>query len=103
MTDSKDSSDATSGSEPDVDLVKSSSSKTGKTTKRRFGNPFTRLARFVREVVAELRKVIYPNRNELIRYTVVVVFFVAVMVSIVAGLEWGFTTAVNKVFGGSSE
>jgi preprotein translocase subunit SecE len=63
------------------------------------GNPFTRLLRFFREVVAELRKVIWPTRKELITYTAVVVVFVAIMVSIVALLDVAFAKAVLAVFG----
>ena len=42
------------------------------------GNPFTRLRRFLREVVAELRKVIWPARNQMVTYTIVVIVFVVV-------------------------
>ena len=34
---------------------------------------FGRIARFVREVIAELRKVIWPTRKELLTYTAVVI------------------------------
>ena len=51
---------------------------------------FGRIARFFREVVAELRKVIWPTRKELLTYTAVVVAFVTVMLAIVAGLDYGF-------------
>ena len=60
---------------------------------------FRAIARFIREVVAELRKVIWPTRKELITYSVVVVFFVAVMMAIIAGFDTGFGYAVNFVFG----
>jgi preprotein translocase subunit SecE len=63
------------------------------------GNPFARLLRFFREVVAELRKVIWPTRKELITYTAVVVVFVTIMVSIVALLDVAFAKAVLAVFG----
>lgn len=63
----------------------------------RFG--FGRVGRFVREVVAELRKVIWPTRKELVTYAVVVVFFVAVMMAIIAGFDYGFASAVQWVFG----
>jgi preprotein translocase SecE subunit len=55
--------------------------------------------RFYREVVAELRKVIWPTRKELITYTAVVIVFVSIMVAIVAGLDYGFARAVLAVFG----
>ncbi len=63
------------------------------------GNVFSRLALFVRQVIAELRKVIWPTRRELIAYTTVVVVFVVVMAAIIAGLDYVFTRAVLFVFG----
>jgi preprotein translocase subunit SecE len=60
---------------------------------------FGRLVRFFREVVAELRKVIWPTRKELLTYTAVVVVFVAFMLAIVAGLDFGFAKGVLFVFG----
>ncbi|MFC3501422.1 preprotein translocase subunit SecE [Micromonospora krabiensis] len=63
---------------------------------------FGRIARFFREVVAELRKVIWPTRKELLTYTAVVVTFVAVMLTIVAALDYGFAKGVLWVFGNPS-
>ncbi len=54
---------------------------------------------FYRQVVAELRKVIWPNRQELITYTTVVLVFVTAMVIIVSLLDLGFSQAVIAVFG----
>ena len=54
---------------------------------------------FYRQVVAELRKVIWPTRKELVTYTTVVVFFVLVMVAIVAVFDLAFGKAVLAVFG----
>ncbi|MDG4821232.1 preprotein translocase subunit SecE [Asanoa sp. WMMD1127] len=60
---------------------------------------FGRIARFFREVVAELRKVIWPTRKELLTYTAVVVVFVAFMLAIVGLLDLGFAKGVLAVFG----
>jgi preprotein translocase subunit SecE len=60
---------------------------------------FGRLVNFVREVVAELRKVIWPTRKELLTYTAVVVVFVTIVTSVVAGLDYGFAKLVLLVFG----
>jgi preprotein translocase subunit SecE len=49
--------------------------------------------------VAELRKVIWPTRKELVTYAVVVVFFIAVLMTIIAGFDYGFASAVQWVFG----
>jgi preprotein translocase SecE subunit len=54
---------------------------------------------FIREIVAELRKVIWPSRQELITYTTVVVVFVIIMISIVAGLDYGFARLTLWLFG----
>jgi len=64
---------------------------------------FGRLIRFFREVVAELRKVIWPTRKELLTYATVVIIFVAFIVTIVALLDAGFAWSVLKVFGGGGK
>jgi preprotein translocase subunit SecE len=60
---------------------------------------FSRIGRFIREVVAELRKVIWPTRKELLTYTAVVIVFLAVMLAVVSGLDFAFAKAVLFVFG----
>jgi preprotein translocase subunit SecE len=60
---------------------------------------FGRLALFLRQVVAELRKVIWPTRKELVTYTIVVIVFVTIMAGIVAGLDYIFTRGVFLIFG----
>jgi preprotein translocase subunit SecE len=61
--------------------------------------PRTSPALFVREVIAELRKVIWPTRRELRTYTIVALIFVLVMVVIVTSLDYGFTKLVFATFG----
>ena len=56
-------------------------------------------ALFFRQMVAELRKVIWPTRKELVTYTVVCLVFVLFMVVIVTSLDYGFTKLVFAVFG----
>jgi preprotein translocase subunit SecE len=62
-------------------------------------NIFSRLALFIRQVVVELRKVIWPTRKELINYTIVVVFFVLLMAGIIAVYDFVFTRGVLFIFG----
>ncbi|MEV1143524.1 preprotein translocase subunit SecE [Micromonospora sp. NPDC049799] len=64
--------------------------------------PFARIARFIREVVAELRKVIWPTRKELLTYTAVVVAFVTVVTALVVGFDYVFAKGVLWVFGDPS-
>jgi preprotein translocase subunit SecE len=59
----------------------------------------TSAALFVRQVVFELRKVIWPTRRELRTYTIVALTFVLVMVAIVTSLDTAFTKLVFWAFG----
>ncbi|MFF0489688.1 preprotein translocase subunit SecE [Nocardia sp. NPDC003482] len=63
------------------------------------GNPLKRLVKFLREVIAELRKVIWPNRKQMVTYTSVVLVFVVFMVAFIAGLDLAFIKGVNWLFG----
>jgi preprotein translocase subunit SecE len=63
---------------------------------RRGGN---RIGGFFREVVSELRKVIWPTRKELLTYTAVVVTFVVVVTAIVVGLDYVFGKGVLWALG----
>jgi preprotein translocase subunit SecE len=56
-------------------------------------------ALFFRQSVAELRKVIWPTRKELVTYTTVALVFVVIMVAIVTSLDYGFTKLVIAIFG----
>ena len=56
-------------------------------------------ALFYRQIVAELRKVIWPTRKQLVTYTIVVLVFVSFMVSLVAGLDYVFHRGVALLFG----
>jgi len=58
-----------------------------------------RLTRFLREVVAELRKVIWPTRKQMITYTSVVLVFLAVMVALIAGMDVLLAKGVLALFG----
>ena len=78
----------------------SGSTKVGR---ERRGNPVSRTFRavvtFYRQVMAELRKVIWPTRRELVTYTAVVLVFVLFMVAIVSLFDFGASQGVLKVFG----
>jgi preprotein translocase subunit SecE len=56
-------------------------------------------ATFYRQVVAELRKVVWPTQQQLVTYFVVVLVFVLVVMTIVSLLDLAFGRLVFKVFG----
>ncbi|KAA9090067.1 preprotein translocase subunit SecE [Microbacterium radiodurans] len=62
-------------------------------------NVFARIIIFIRQVFAELRKVVTPTRQELVKFTAVVLGFVVVMMALVYGLDVLFVWITTVVFG----
>ena len=79
--------------------------KTAKKTKKprkpgdRSANPFLFVYTYLKQVVAEMRKVIWPNRKQMLTYTSVVLAFLAFMVALVGLADLGLTKLVMLVFG----
>lgn len=58
-----------------------------------------RLSLYYRQIIAELRKVIWPTRKQLITYTTVVIAFVLIVMAFVSVLDLAFGKLVLWVFG----
>jgi preprotein translocase subunit SecE len=80
--------------EPSEDVV-----ATAKRERAERKNPFARIALFLRQVIAELKKVVTPTRRELLNFTAVVLVFVLIMMGLVWGLDQIFSWLVNWAFG----
>ena len=65
----------------------------------RAGRERTGPVTFYRQVMAELRKVVWPTQQELITYFLVVMAFVLVLIGIVSALDLGFGKLSFAVFG----
>ena len=63
----------------------------------------TSIPTFYRQVVAELRKVVWPTQEQLVTYFFVVMVFVIVMIGIVAALDLAFGKLVFAIFTGGSD
>ena len=73
-----------------------------KTAKKSDGpsrNPIVFVINYLKQVVAELRKVIWPNRKQMVSYTTVVLIFLAFMVALIGGVDLGLAKLVTLVFG----
>ena len=57
---------------------------------------------FYRQVVAELRKVVWPSRQQLVTYFFVVMAFVVFMMALIAGLDLGLGKLIFWLFNGRS-
>ena len=74
-------------------MAESPSARSGKPERT---SPIT----FYRQIVAELRKVVYPTQQQLITYFIVVMVFVLVMMLIVSLLDLGLGKLAFEVFNG---
>ncbi|WP_433730988.1 preprotein translocase subunit SecE [Nocardia sp. CA-129566] len=97
----RSASQADTGSVATIDrpTLAKAAKKTDRAERKKTGNPFKRLIKFLREVIAELRKVIWPNRKQMVTYTSVVLVFVIFMVAFISGLDVAFIKGVNWLFG----
>jgi preprotein translocase subunit SecE len=82
--------------------VSDSKAVRGPRNERRDADKRTSLPTFYRQVVAELRKVVWPTQEQLITYFLVVMVFVLVMIAIVASLDLAFGKLVFWVFSGGA-
>ena len=67
------------------------------------GDKRTGLVTFYRQVIAELRKVVYPTQDQLVTYFFVVMAFVLMMIAIVSVLDLAFGKLVFAVFTGGND
>jgi preprotein translocase subunit SecE len=97
-TDAADS-DAEDSAADDADK-KAKPKKAAKSKKTGAGrNPFVFVWNYLKQVVAELRKVIWPNRKQMVGYTTVVLAFLVFMVALIGGVDFGLAKLVMWVFG----
>lgn len=82
--------------EPDASQDSTKPRRGGKRGKK---GPLARLGLFYRQIIAELRKVVWPSRSELMTYTSVVIVFVIVIIAFVTVVDWGFGKLIAYVFG----
>ena len=98
-------------SSEDVEVSKEDKVKKGQAAKKakaakkpkkpgdRTANPLVFVYNYLKQVVAEMRKVIWPNRKQMLTYTSVVLAFLAFMVALVGLADLGLTKLVLLVFG----
>jgi len=62
-------------------------------------NPFVFVWTYLKQVVAEMRKVIWPNRKQMVSYTAVVLAFLVFMVTLIGAVDLGLAKLVLLIFG----
>ncbi|HEX4394555.1 MAG TPA: preprotein translocase subunit SecE [Mycobacterium sp.] len=102
--DADDGSGAVELTESDADDSGKKAKKAKKPKKARkpgepSSNPFVFVFNYLKQVVAELRKVIWPNRKQMGSYTSVVLAFLVFMVTFIGLVDLGLAKLVLWVFG----
>ncbi|MCW2686322.1 MAG: preprotein translocase, SecE subunit [Mycobacterium sp.] len=96
-TESKPETDASGGKNGNGSTPKTSRKQSGPGRSAR--NPLAFVWTYLKQVVAELRKVIWPNRKQMVSYTTVVLVFLAFMVTLIGLVDLGLAKLVMFVFG----
>ena len=101
-----DADDTDTTAETEAGVTKNGAGKKPKTANKSSGPsrkpliyPFVYVWTYLKEVVAELRKVIWPNRKQMISFTSVVLVFLAFMVTLIGLVDVGLAKLVLLVFG----
>ena len=103
--DGSDASGAVELTESDADDDTGKKAKRAKKAKKArksdepSSNPFIFVFNYLKQVVAELRKVIWPNRKQMGSYTSVVLAFLVFMVTFIGLVDLGLAKLVLWVFG----
>ncbi len=95
MSDAEDADDAGSEDKP---AKRTKPAKVAKTDEGRV-NPFQFVWTYLKQVIGELRKVIWPNRKQMVTYTTVVLVFLAFMVTLIGFTDLGLAKLVAIIFG----
>lgn len=97
VTDDEPKTDS-SGSKDDGDGPKAKKKTAKKPKDGPSRNPIVFVVNFLKEVVGELRKVIWPNRKQMVSYTTVVILFLVFMVALIGGVDLGLAKLVTWIF-----
>ena len=102
LTDDESSSQAVELTESGAEVKEGKEGKKAKTGRKSRGpsvNPIAYVYNYLKQVVAELRKVIWPNRKQMITYTSVVLTFLVFMVTLIGLVDLGLAKLILQVFG----
>ena len=60
--------------------------------------PIKWFRRYLREVMAEFRKIVFPTREEVRSYSIIVLIFLVVTIAVIGLLDFGLSHLVLKVY-----
>lgn len=61
-------------------------------------NVFTRLVNYIKDVKAEMKKVVWPTFAKVKQNTITVIVYVLIVGVVICGLDWLFTWLMSLMF-----
>ena len=61
---------------------------------------FRPLINYFSQSFEELKKVSWPNKNEIIKLSAIVIVSIVISMLVLAGIDWGLSKIVNMIIGG---
>lgn len=61
-------------------------------------NVFTRLVNYIKDVKAEMKKVVWPTFAKIKQNTITVIVYVLIVGVVICGLDWLFTWLMSLMF-----
>jgi len=68
-------------------------------TKEKKPNVFARMARSVRDMRGEMKRVVWPSKKQTINNTLIVLTFMAIMATLIGLFDTGLSWIIRSVFG----
>jgi preprotein translocase subunit SecE len=99
LTDDESSSGLVETTESGAGVKAGKKAKKARESRGPSTNPIAYVYNYLKQVVTELRKVIWPNRKQMITYTSVVLAFLVFMVTLIGLVDFGLAKLVLQVFG----
>lgn len=80
-------------------MAENSVEKPAQKTRNKTAGFLGKIILFIKQVIGELKKVVYPTKNELWTYFWVVITFVSMIIIFVGVVDLGFNQLIKLVFG----
>lgn len=78
--------------------TKKEKTKVAKAPKEKKANPFSKLARYFKDLKGEFKKIVWPSKKQVINNTLVAVSCMAVVAILIWVLDWLFITLFSLIY-----
>jgi len=79
--------------------IKNKEEKATKPSKPKKPNIFVRFIKMCKEIISEIKKVVWPSRKQVVNNTIIVVGFIVAAGAFVSGIDWLFKLGIGFLTG----